>query len=154
MVERKARVLAVDDDQPTREMLERSLFLRGFDCTVAGSAVEAAELLAVKDFDVLLLDILMPGRSGMELLRVVADHPHMAVVVLSAFADAFAATKALKVGADDYVTKPVNLDELAVRLERAIERRTTLARNEQMQEAIGEFAELLEERRTESAPRP
>ena len=152
MAERKARVLAVDDDQPTREMLERSLALRGFDCRVAASAVEAAELLAVEDFDVLLLDILMPGRSGMELLRVVADHPQMAVVVLSAFADAFAATKALKVGADDYVTKPVNLDELAVRLDRAIERRTTLAQNEQMHEAIGEFAELIEERRSESAP--
>ena len=132
MAERKARVLAVDDDQPTREMLERSLALRGFDCYVVGSAVEAAEILAREDFDLLLLDILMPGRSGMELLRVVADHPHMAVVVLSAFADAFAATRALKEGADDYVTKPVNLDELAVRMERAIERRSTLAQNEHM----------------------
>ena len=152
MAEGKARVLAVDDDQPTREMLARSLALRGFDCSVAGSAVEAAELLAVEDFDVLLLDILMPGRSGMELLRVVADHPQMAVVVLSAFADAFAATKALKVGADDYVTKPVNLDELAVRLERAIGRRTMLAQNEHMQEAIGEFAGLIEEHPSQSDP--
>ena len=151
MAERKARVLAVDDDQPTREMLERSLALRGFDCYVVGSAVEAAEILAREDFDLLLLDILMPGRSGMELLRVVADHPHMAVVVLSAFADAFAATKALKEGADDYVTKPVNLDELAVRMERAIERRSTLAQNEHMQAAIGEFADLMEERRPKSA---
>ena len=152
MAERKARALVVDDDQPTREMLERSLALRGFGCTVAGSAVEAAGLLTEEDFDVLLLDILMPGRSGMELLRVVADHPRMAVVVLSAFADAFAATKALKVGADDYVTKPVNLDELAVRIERAIERRATLAQNEHMQEAIGEFAELLEECHRKTAP--
>ena len=151
MAERKARVLAVDDDQPTREMLERSLALRGFDCYVVGSAVEAAEILAREDFDLLLLDILMPGRSGMELLRVVADHPHMAVVVLSAFADAFAATKALKEGADDYVTKPVNLDELAVRMERAIERRSTLAQNEHLQAAIGEFADLMEERRPKSA---
>ena len=151
MAERKARVLAVDDDQPTREMLERSLALRGFDCYVVGSAVEAAEILAREDFDLLLLDILMPGRSGMELLRVVADHPHMAVVVLSAFADAFAATRALKEGADDYVTKPVNLDELAVRMERAIERRSTLAQNEHMQAAIGEFADLIEERRPKSA---
>lgn len=152
MAERKAHVLVVDDDQPTREMLERSLTLRGFECSVAGSAVDAAELLTEEDFDILLLDILMPGRSGMELLRVVADHPQMAVVVLSAFADAFAATKALKVGADDYVTKPVNLDELAVRIERAIERRTTLAQNEHMQEAIGEFTELIEERQRKAAP--
>ena len=139
MAEGKTRILAVDDDQPTREMLERSLSLRGFECIVVGSAVEAAELLAEEDFDLLLLDILMPGKSGMELLRVVADHPRMAVVVLSAFADAFAATKAIKVGADDYVTKPVNLDELAVRIERAIERRTMLAQNEHMKKAIDEF---------------
>ncbi len=152
MAERNARLLVVDDDQPTREMLERSLTLRGFDCIVAGSAVEAAELLGEEDFDLLLLDILMPGRSGMELLRVAADHPHMAVVVLSAFADAFAATKALKVGADDYVTKPVNLDELAVRIERAIERRATLAQNEHMQEAIGEFTQLMGERQRKATP--
>ena len=149
---RRPHVLVVDDDQPTREMLERSLALRGFDCSVVGSAVDAAEILAEEDFDILLLDILMPGRSGMELLRVVADHPRMAVVVLSAFADAFAATKALRVGADDYVTKPVNLDELAVRIERAIERRATLAQNEHMQEAIGEFTELIEERQRKAAP--
>ena len=142
MAEGKTRILAVDDDQPTREMLERSLSLRGFECIVVGSAVEAAELLAEEDFDLLLLDILMPGKSGMELLRVVADHPRMAVVVLSAFADAFAATKAIKVGADDYVTKPVNLDELAVRIERAIERRTMLAQNEHMKKAIGELTAL------------
>ena len=152
MAERQARVLAVDDDQPTREMLERSLALRGFDCSVVGSAIEAAELLTREEFDILLLDILMPGRSGMELLRVVSDHPRMAVVVLSAFADAFAATKAFKVGADDYVTKPVNLDELAMRMERAIERRTMRAQNEQMQEAIGEFAEIIEKRGSQAAP--
>ena len=151
MAEGKARVLAVDDDQPTREMLERSLTLRGFECVTLGSAVEAAELLAEEDFDVLLLDILMPGRSGMELLRVVAGHPRMAVVVLSAFADAFAATKALKVGADDYVTKPVNIDELAMRMERAIERRTMLAQNEHMQQAIGEFTAFTEERPSKTA---
>ena len=151
MAEGKTGVLAVDDDQPTREMLERSLTLRGFECIVVGSAVEAAGLLAEEDFDVLLLDILMPGRSGMELLRVVADHPRMAVVVLSAFADAFAATKAIKVGADDYVTKPVNLDELAVRLARAIERRTIRAQNEHMKEAIGEFTALIGERGSKAA---
>ena len=50
------------------------------------------------------------------------------------------------------MTKPVNLDELALRLERAIERRTTLAQNEHMQEAIGEFAGLIEERRAQSSP--
>ena len=151
MEERRPRVLAVDDDQPTREMLERSLTLRGFECIVAGSAVEAAGLLAEEDFDVLLLDILMPGKSGMELLRVVSSHPRMAVVVLSGFADAFAATKTLKVGADDYVTKPVNLDELAVRIERAIERRATLAQNEQMEQAIGEFTALMGGRQSEAA---
>ena len=146
MAEVMARILAVDDDQPTREMLERSLTLRGFDCIAVGSAVEAAELLAEVEFDLLLLDILMPGKSGMELLRVVADYPRMAVVVLSAFADAFAVTKALKDGADDYVTKPVNLDELAMRIERAIERRSMQAHNEQMQQAIGEFTALQNER--------
>ena len=113
---------------------------------MVGSAVEAAALLATEDFDVLLLDILMPGKSGMELRRVVADHSEMAVVVLSAFAGAFAASKALKAGADDYVTKPANLDELAMRMERAIERRAVLARNKQMQEAIGEYTALVDAR--------
>ena len=126
-----ARAVAIvwKHDQPTLEMLERALTARGLDCVTAGSAVQAAELLATEDFDLLLLDMLMPGKSGMELLRVVANHPQMAVVVLSAFADAFAASKALKFGADDYVTKPANFDELAARMERAIERRTMLGQN-------------------------
>ena len=143
----------MDDDEPTREMLERALTLRGYDCVLVGSAVEAADLLGREEYDLLLLDILMPGRSGMELLGVVADHPRMAVVVLSSFADAFAANKALKIGADDYVTKPANLDELAMRMERAIQRRTMLAHNEDMQKAIGEFTSAIEERRS-GAPAP
>ena len=119
------RVLVVNHDGPTREILERTLTPRGYDCVLVDSPAEAAALLGRQEFGLLLLDV-FPERSEREYLRVVAGHPRMAVVVLRAFGEVFA-TEALRLGAGDLVAEPAKLTELVLRMGRAIERRALLA---------------------------
>ena len=121
------RVLVVNHDGLTREILERTLTPRGYDCVLVDNPAEAAALLGRQDFGVLLLDV-FPERLEREYLRVVAGHPHMGVVVLRAFGGVFA-TEALRLGAGDLVAEPAELTELILRMGRAIERRALLASN-------------------------
>lgn len=121
----QVRVLVASHDGLTREILERTLTPRGYDCVFVDSAVEAADVLGRQEFDLLLLDVFMPDTPAMESLRVVADHPRMAVVVLTAFASALV-TEAIKLRADELIAGPANLDELVQRIERAIKRRALL----------------------------
>ena len=127
MAGRKASVLAVDDELNARSVLFRGLQQKGYDCITAADTDEASKLLRGRSFDVLLLDLLMPGKSAIEFLgEVVSEYPHLAVVVVSAVADTTTAIDAMREGADDYITKPVSFDDLVMRISRALDRRTRL----------------------------
>ena len=118
------RVLIVDDDRSMCELIEADLTSRGIQSEWQTSAEEA--LLAIRDglFDVVLTDLQMPGLNGLALCeRIVSNRPDIPVVVMTAFGSLETAVAALRVGAYDFVSKPVELDMLAHRLERAIQHR-------------------------------
>jgi DNA-binding NtrC family response regulator len=120
-------ILVVDDDKATCAMLVEGLSRHGFVVTALTSADEAAASLTQIPFDVLLTDIHMPGIGGLELCnRAVSNFPDKPVVVITAFGSLETAVSALRAGAYDFVSKPFDLDTLALALERAVKHRHLL----------------------------
>ncbi len=117
------RVLVVDDERPTRLLMEKELPRSGFSVATAESGEQALEQVRGQDFDVILLDLKMPGMGGMEALRQVrASGTSAEVVILTGHPDVSTAIEAMKLGAYDYLTKPFKLAEVEVVLRRAAER--------------------------------
>ena len=115
------RVLVVDDEKLLREALARGLETFDYQCATAESAEEAADVLKREEFDVVLLDINMPGKSGMDLLpQITTRYPDVAVIMLSGFDELSTAVWCMGEGAHDYIDKPVSLPELAIRVEKAM----------------------------------
>jgi two-component system response regulator HydG len=117
-------VLIVEDDAAMRELLEEQLKRRGFDVTGTAGAAEALQRFAERDFDVVLTDLNMKGMSGIELCtRLLESRPEVPVLVLTAFGSLDSAMQAIRAGAWDFITKPVEMEALAVALNRALEHR-------------------------------
>ena len=113
MKDGSTRILAVDDEENLLEILERILRRAGYDCVKAQDAYQAADVLERENIDLVLLDIRMPGKSGLELLsEIKSRYPYILVVMLTAIGDSRIAKRALLDGAYDYVTKPVARDKL------------------------------------------
>jgi putative two-component system response regulator len=118
------RLLVVDDIEAMRLALEDCLRLQGYDVLSAASGEEALELLRSQRFDLLLTDQAMPGLSGIELAEVTARiHPDVPIVLLTGHTDVELAKASLQRGASDFVTKPVNIRELPIVIERNLTRR-------------------------------
>lgn len=118
------RVLIVDDDRSMCEMIEADLASRGHSPQWRTSAEDAFRLIQDAHFDVILTDLQMPGLNGLALCeRIVANRPDIPVIVMTAFGSMETAIAAMRAGAYDFVSKPVELDILALRLERAIQHR-------------------------------
>jgi DNA-binding NtrC family response regulator len=118
------RLLVVDDEPAIRSACRQAAMNLGFQVDVAENVAEARLILEKQRPDLVLLDLRMPGISGMALLHEVhAQHPDIAVVVMTAFASVPSAVEAMRVGAVDYLTKPFALADLVVVLNRAKERR-------------------------------
>jgi two-component system response regulator HydG len=116
------RVLIVDDDQAMCDLLEADLRDRRFETEARRSAEEALAVLDARDVDVVLTDLNMRGLSGIALCRRVAEsRPDVPVVVITAFGSIETAVEAIRAGAYDYITKPVDVEALTLALERAIE---------------------------------
>jgi putative two-component system response regulator len=119
-----SRVLVVDDMEAMRLALVKCLHMSGYEVMAASSGAEALELLRTHTFDLLLTDQTMPGLSGLELTEAVSRmHPDMPIVVLTGHTDVELAKDSLKRGASDFVTKPVNIRELPILVERNLTRR-------------------------------
>jgi len=119
-----SRILIVDDDQAMCEMLETALARRKFEAQWCLAADKALARLRDETFDTALVDINMPGMSGIEFCeRVVANRPDMPVIIMTAFGSLETAIAAMRAGAYDFVTKPVELELLAIALERAVDHR-------------------------------
>src|SRR5262249_37678537 len=112
-------ILLVDDDPAMREMLESLFEARGYRTSCAPTADAALALCADTDFDVVLSDIRMPGRSGVELVGELHRlRPETPVVLMTAFGSIDSAVSALRAGARDYVTKPFEPDTALLAVER------------------------------------
>jgi DNA-binding NtrC family response regulator len=118
-----ARILVLEDDAALSEVLCEELSGLGHATSPARTVAEGAEALKTTEFDVALLDLILPDGSGVDLLRqVVADELPTEAIVLTGFAEVNTAVEAMKLGAYDYLTKPTRLDELAVLVGRAAEK--------------------------------
>ncbi len=142
-------VLVVDDDADARELLERELGRRGFEVASAESADRALQLLGERPFEVVVTDLRMPGTTGIQLCEQVARaFPDVAVIVITAFGSMDDAIHAIRAGAYDFITKPFEVAQLAIALERALQHRAltvevkrlraTLADRTHFEELIGE----------------
>lgn len=118
-------ILIVDDEKLVRRLLEESLEYTGYHYESASDAFEAMEKIKAGDFSLILLDLKMPRKSGLQFLKeLVEDYrDFLAVIVLSSVTDVAVAVEALKFGAYDYVTKPFDIEDLKIRIDRALERR-------------------------------
>ncbi len=117
-------ILIIDDDQSMCELLKIDLDRRGHSCSWFTSAQEAFQALKELAFDVVLTDLNMPGLNGIELCeRASTNFPEIPVVVMTAFGSLETAVAAIRAGAYDFVTKPIELDVLALVLERAVNHR-------------------------------
>ncbi|MFV1956599.1 MAG: sigma-54-dependent transcriptional regulator [bacterium] len=118
----KARILVVDDEYLIRWSLQQKLVEHDFEIFLAASAEEALSIIDREGPDLILLDIQLPGMSGMDLLRTVKeDDPGCTVVMITASSEINVAVQAMKDGAFDYIPKPFNLDEVRLVVEKALE---------------------------------
>jgi two-component system, NtrC family, response regulator AtoC len=127
---RKIRVLVVDDDNLLRKLVADQLARAEFDAVAAGSGKEALDVLSDADFDVVLLDIMMPDLSGLDALREIrkVDDPPE-VIMLTADTSLATGVEAMRHGAYDYLTKPVTLDEMEAVIRKADEKRRLVKQN-------------------------
>jgi DNA-binding NtrC family response regulator len=118
-------ILVVDDEQEFRELTVKRLNKRGLQAKGAESGIEALEMLEKsKLFDVVLLDVKMPGMDGIETLRQIrAKHPLVEIVLLTGHASVESGIEGMKLGAFDYLMKPIELDPLVEKLSEAYEKK-------------------------------
>ncbi len=116
------RVLAIDDNPQVQKLVTVNLQARGYIVQTAGSGEEAIDLFKVGQFDLVLLDLVLPGISGIDVCIWIRQQSDLPIIVLSAREDEELKVRALDAGADDYVTKPFRQEELLARV-RAVMRR-------------------------------
>jgi response regulator RpfG family c-di-GMP phosphodiesterase len=133
-VEISRDILIVDDDKQVREVLHQIFLTAGYSCRLARDGREGVAMFRMSHPPLTVTDLKMPNMTGIELLEQVRDvDPDAAVIVLTGAADVKTAIESLKLGAYDFIMKPVNVDELLIAAERALERRQLLIERRQYQ---------------------
>lgn len=118
------KILLVDDETDFVETMTKRFGIRKMPITTAGSGAEAVTLVEEEDFDVVVLDVRMPGMDGLEVLRQIrAKRPLTEVIMLTGHASLDAGMQGMNLGAYDYVLKPADFDELLDKVRRAAERK-------------------------------
>ena len=129
-----AKILIVDDEVRVREILSRKLTDDGYKCLSAPDGNAALKILKTDHVDLVLLDIMMPGKPGPEVLKEIKSrYPDTAVIMVTAIADVQTAIGLMRMGAYDYIIKPVELAVLSVSLDRALEKRNLIIENRDYQ---------------------
>jgi response regulator RpfG family c-di-GMP phosphodiesterase len=132
-VERR-ELLIVDDDWQVREVLHEIFLTSGYPCQMAEDGREGLALFRAARPALVVTDLKMPNMDGTQLLQaILAEEPDTAVIILTGAADVKTAIESLKLGAYDFIMKPVNIDELVIAAERALERRQLLIERRQYQ---------------------
>ncbi|MGB9698608.1 MAG: sigma-54-dependent transcriptional regulator [Thermodesulfobacteriota bacterium] len=131
------KILIVDDEQIIRDSFSRVLLKEGFGVETVASGRLALEKIAQEPFDLVLLDLKMPGLDGLETLREIkARDPDLICIMITGYPTIESAVKAVKMGAYDYLTKPCNPDELRMVVARAAERRRFFFENERLRRRL------------------
>lgn len=124
---RNIHILVVDDDDRIRMLLKKYLTKAGFRVSAAGDAAEARRKMDGLAFDLLVLDVMMPGENGFALTRALREHNDVPIILLTARGEAADRIEGLKTGADDYLPKPFEPEELILRIEAIFRRLGTTA---------------------------
>jgi nitrogen regulation protein NR(I) len=115
------RAIVIEDDETVRDVLRSFLTEKGFEVTLAQNGEAGLEMLRTEKFDLILTDLVMPGITGMDVLKeAIASKINIPVIVMTAFGTVQTAVEAMRIGAFDYLTKPFNLDELMIVIEKAL----------------------------------
>ncbi len=139
----RPRLLVVDDDTESREVVAEALRAEGYTVATAEGGRGALTLAREEVYDVVVSDIRMPDLDGMALLRGLREAvPDVSVILMTAFGTVEAALRAIKEGAYDYVSKPLNLDELLLTVRRAIEQRRLVHENQRFRQTLRDRYQL------------
>ena len=135
-------ILVVDDDSRLRDLLTRFLSENGFRVTAAGDAADARRKLAAIEFDLIVLDVMMPGETGFELTRSLRRTRELPILLLTAMGEVENRIEGLETGADDYLTKPFEPRELLLRIRTVLRRTRAMpeAADSQSQVAFGPYS--------------
>jgi two-component system NtrC family response regulator len=135
----KLDILIVEDERSQREMLRGFLTKEGHRVAEAGNGEEALTLIRRLSLDLALIDFKMPGLNGLEVLEQAKQlNPELDVIMITAYGTIETAVNAMKAGAMDYITKPIDLEELLILIERAGRHRTLVRENEMLREQLRE----------------
>lgn len=134
------RILIVEDEAPMRELLTSFFSEKGYAVDAVPDGEHAVGCLEEQEYAVVITEIRMPGMSGLKLLaKIRVDSPDVAVIIITAFSSINSAVEAMRLGAEDYIGKPFQLDELAETVEKALERRLTCGVSELPAEPLGRY---------------
>ena len=122
MIDTSSHILVVDDDSRLRELLRRYLVEQGFRVTTASDSADARLRLESLDFDLLVLDIMMPGETGLEMTRSLRAESNVPILLLTAMGETEDRIEGLSSGADDYLSKPFEPRELVLRINAILRR--------------------------------
>lgn len=140
LLEQQDMLLVVDDEPSIRRLLCQKLSTEGYLCQESSDAEQTLNMLATHPIALVILDIKMPGKSGIEILSdVKSAYPDTVVIMATAIIDINVAIQCLKQGAEDYICKPFNLEELSLAVQRALDRR-------RLQLELREYQQFLEEK--------
>ena len=151
ILDQQEKLLIVDDEVAIRKLLHQKLSREGYQCEEAPDAEQTMNMLATNPIALVIMDIKMPGKSGIDLLpEIKSGYPDTAVIMATAVTDISVATQCLKQGADDYLCKPFNLEEVSLAVQRALEKRRLLLEvrdyqqflEEKVEEQTGEIKKL------------
>jgi putative two-component system response regulator len=130
----KGNILIADDEEMIRDLINITLSKEGFTCYQAASAEEGLEIASSQKLDMALLDIMMPGRSGIELLKEIKQSaPDTTVLMITAMNDMDTALSCIHFGAEDYITKPFNLDRVLLTIKNTLDKRRLVLENREYQ---------------------
>ncbi|WP_027233236.1 response regulator transcription factor [Phyllobacterium sp. UNC302MFCol5.2] len=133
-------ILIVDDDDAIRDLLHEFLKKRGMQVSVARDGEEMQAVMARTPIDILILDVMLPGKGGMEICREIRMHSRVPIIMLTAIAETTDRVVGLEMGADDYVSKPFDPRELLARVRAVLRRLETPGADRRAEPKIYKFA--------------
>jgi DNA-binding NtrC family response regulator len=133
------RILIVDDEEVLRDVLDVMLRREGFECLSAASGEEALNVLETEEVDLVVLDVMLPGISGIDTLRAMRiSNPELPVIVITAFSSIDGAIEAMKYGAFHYIPKPFKNEEVILTVNKALEQRRLTHENERLKAELSD----------------